>query len=370
MLFGIYIYLYNQEDQFTRQPSLVYSMNQYYRSTANDEVEVLSAVVIVLLILFLLLVIRNWYNLYKKSSFRKKNKKLIQDIQSLETQLNHQVEQQHLIHGLEEKLSVKNLEILELEEDIEKYKQKFYETLSEKDREIAAHKESIDHQKKAYERYVIFKSVEANNTRLGAHFIKNVISQIYDDLDATESSYRSFLGIRYQLSKNDKKLPSIKALKNIFKLLDYNVAALNKYSISLKEELEHINMFLELIKYLKPNATIKLNNSLNISLNNSLKIKPTLFFPFVENALKHGELNQPGSFIRIDLEELTDQQLSYCLTNSAYSPSKNKLLNEITSSFGLQALKQLIDAYYPGSTLEHNAIENEQYKSQLTLKLN
>jgi uncharacterized lipoprotein YehR (DUF1307 family) len=344
-------------------------MNQYYRSSANNEVEVLSAVVIVMLVLFLLLVIRNWYNLYKKRSFRKKNKKLHEDLNSLEVKLNHQDQQQIVITELKERLSTKNLEIQDLEDDIENYKQKFYETLSEKDREIAGHKESINHQKKAYERYVIFKSVEANNTRLGAHFIKNVISQIYDDLESSEPSYRSFLGIRYQLSKNDKKLPSINALKNIFKLLDYNVAALNKDSISLQEELEHIQMFLDLITYLKPRAKIKLNNTLTKSLKKTLRIKPTLFFPFIENALKHGDLNQDNSFIHIDLKELTDQQLSYCLTNSAYSPRKNELLNEIKSSFGLKALRELIDAYYPGSTLEHNSVENELYKSQLILKL-
>lgn len=345
-------------------------MNQYYRNSfEQEEVEILFTIIGVLLVVLILLIIRNWYNLYKKRSFRKKNKKLNAQLESIKDQLHSQELQQNIITNLEEELNAKNLQAEDLAEKMEEYKQKFHETLSEKDREIASHKESIDHQRKAYERYVIFKSVEANNTRLGAHFIKNVISQIYGDLEVIESSYRSFLGIRYQFLKNDKKLPSIKALKNIFKLLDYNVDALNKDSISLQEELEHINMFLELIKYLKPKAKIELNNTLNSNLNTSLRIKPTLFFPFVENALKHGELNQNGSFIRIELEELIDQQLSYCLTNSAYSSSKNDLFDEIKSNFGLKALKQLIDAYYPGSTLEHYSIENEQYRSQLILKV-
>jgi hypothetical protein len=63
-------------------------------------------------------------------------------------------------------------------------------------------------------------------------------------------------------------------------------------------------MFLELIQFLKPNAKILLQDSLSINQKNTIKIKPTLFFSFLENALKHGSLNDEGSFINGENEKL------------------------------------------------------------------
>ena len=344
-------------------------MNQYYRyAQNNEEIEALSLVILVLLIILGVVIIRNWYNLYKKRSFRKRNKKLQKQLNVLHDDLNKREEQTHLLSTLKDELSTKKIEVLELNEDLNDLKQQFYDTLNEKEKEIALQKESLNHQKKAYERYVIFKSVEANNTRLGAHFLKNVISQIYEDLEANESRVINLIGFKFQLPKKVTKLPSIKALKNIFKLLDYNVAALNKETISLEKELEHIHMFLDLISYLKPKAKIELNNKLHQNLKTSLQIKPTLLFPFVENALKHGALNEDHSFISIELTKDQEEQLNYCIINSvevvAHS-STNK-----GNNFGLKALQQLIDAYYPGSKMEHKALPNKQYMSQLTLNLN
>lgn len=343
-------------------------MNSY--SELHDQIEMLAIIVLVLLGLLVLVVIRNWYNLYKKRTFRKKNRQLKEQLTATQIAITDYDNHLKAIKKLEATLTNKHTEIFELEQQIAAYNQKYYSTLSEKEKEIAQQKEAIDHQKKAYERYVNFKNVEANNTRLGAHFIKNVISQIYEDLEEIESGYTTFLGIQYKKGQAKKKIPSIKALKNIFKLLDYNVSALNKESTSIKDELEHINMFLELINYLKPNTKTELNNWLNKEQNNTIKIKPTLFFPFVENALKHGSLNDVNSFISIDLKENDQKQLSYCLVNSAEQALETKLNKSATSKFGLQALKQLIDAYYPGSKIEHASLPNRQYMSQLTLNLN
>ncbi len=324
----------------------------------------------VVLGILILLLIRNWYNAYKKRSLRKKNASLKTQLEASQLTLSKYDEQLRKVESLERKVSKRNSEIFQLEQQMEDYKQKFYSFLSEKEKEIAKHKEAINHQKRAYETFVNYKNVEANNTRLGAHFIKNVISQIYDDIEQTDNSYKSFLGINYKMGGNKNKVPPIKALKNIFKLLDYNVSALNKENTSLEEELEHITMFLDLIKYLKPNTNIQFDNSLKQEQNKNIKIKPTLFFPFVENALKHGSLNDDNSFISIVLKENTNKQLSYCLVNSAEQRLDFDTQVTKSSNFGLNALQQLLTAYYPNSKLEHKTLPNNQYLSELTLSLN
>ncbi|MDO6600638.1 hypothetical protein [Tenacibaculum sp. 1_MG-2023] len=336
----------------------------------NEEIGILEDFAFILLALLILLIIRNWYNLYKKRSFRKKNRQITRQLEATKLAIENYDDKLKVIQNLEEKLINKRREIFQFEQEIEDYKQKFYSTLSEKEKEIALQKEEINHQQKAYERYVNFKNVEANNTRLGAHFIKNVISQIYSDIEQTDNSYKSFLGINYKIGENKSKIPPIRALKNIFKLLDYNVSALNKDNTTLEEELVHITMFLDLIKYLKPNTNIEFNNRLNSEQNSIIKIKPTLFFPFVENALKHGSLNNEDSFISIILKENENKQLSYCLVNSAEQRLGYNSKVVESSNFGLNALQQLLNAYYPKSTLEHKTLPNNQYLSELTLSLN
>ena len=354
----------------------------------SEENETLELFLIILSVLLILLIIRNWYNLYKKRSFRKKNEQIVAQLEANQLTIKDYEDKLKLTQDLEKKLNDKCIETDTLKKEIEKSKQKFLgvlnkkekekekekefflNTLNKKEKEIEVQKEKNQHQKKAYERYVDYKNVEANNTRLGAHFIKNVISQIYSDIEDIDNSFKTFLGIQYKIGKGKSKMPPIKALKNIFKLLDYNVAALNKENISIEEELKYINMFLDIIKYLKPNVRIKFDNELNNQYNSTLKIKPTLFFPFVENALKHGSLNDDNSFIKIVLKEKNNKQLSYCLVNSAEQKihQENTIIN--TTSFGLNALKQLLNTYYPNSKLEHKILPNNQYLSELTLNLN
>lgn len=323
-----------------------------------------------LLIFIVLILFRNWYNRYKKRSYKKLNIGLIDKLDKSQKENTDYKEQLKKVRIIEDKLVRKQNEIIELKGDIDEHNQKFKITLSKKEAEIAAQIEKIDHLEKAYKRYVSFKNVEANNTRLGAHFIKNVISQIYEDLEDLQSGYKTFFGIHFKIRKTKQKILPIKALKNIFKLLDYNVSALNKDNISLEEELDHIYLFLELIQYLKPSAKITLNNSLSKSQKHTLRIKPTLFFPFIENALKHGSLNEENSFITIELKENSEKQLSYCLVNSTEQTLTRQDKDLGVTNFGLKSLQELLNAYYPKSTLEHKILPNNQYLSELTLSLN
>ena len=350
-------------------------MNKYSRlakSVAENEEWMLT----ILLSLLVLVIVRNWYNLYKKHSFIAENNQLKEQFKLTQVTIGSYEEKLKNIPVIEGKLKNSQIQIFELKKNIADYKQKIHATLSAKEKKIAEQEEAINlqekdinHQKRAYERFVDFKNVEANNTRLGAHFIKNVITQIYEDLEDVELGYKTFLGIQFKIAKDKKKIPSVKALKNICKLLDYNVSALNKETTTIEDELKHINMFLELIQYLKPNAKILLQDSLSINQKNTIKIKPTLFFPFLENALKHGSLNDEGSFISIDIKENKQKQLSYCLVNSTEHFLPNTTTKDVSSKFGLNALKQLIDTYYPGSKIENTPISNNQYLAQLTLTI-
>jgi len=316
-----------------------------------------------LFILFIIVLGKNFRKSEKVRLFKKKHDELKEYVVANEKAVTGYSKQLRDIEKLQKELLLRQEKIAILEKELKTVQ-------LEKEKEISILGQQIHHQQRAFEKFADYKSVEANNTRLGAHFIKNVISQVYNDLETARANYKTIFGIHYKIGKSKMGIPPIYALKNIFKLLDYNVAALNKTAISITEELKYVEMFLELIRYLKPNAKIELKDLLNDEQRNTLEIKPTLFFPFVENALKHGSLNDENSFISIILDQNEDNKLNYSLINSvedqyeyAVKPPK------IDTGFGLNALEQLINTYYPGSKLSHEALPNKQYLSRLTLAI-
>ncbi|QHI38929.1 hypothetical protein IMCC3317_43290 [Kordia antarctica] len=327
------------------------------------EDDLLLIISIVLFIAFVIAFSRNIFNVYKKRAYKKENNALKEYVVANEKAVTGYSKQLRDIEKLEKELLLRHEKSMFLEKELKTIKRN-----SEK--KISTLGQEINHQQRAFEKYADYKSVEANNTRLGAHFIKNVINQVYMDLESARANYKTIWGVHYKIGKSEMGIPPIDALKNIFNLLDYNVAALNKTAISITEELKYVEMFLELIRYLKPNAKIELEDLLNDEQRSTLEIKPTLFFPFVENALKHGSLNDENSFITIKLEQNEHNKLNYSLINSAEVQLEHPVkITDTESGFGLNALEQLINTYYPGSKLSHEALPNKQYISRLTLAI-
>ena len=319
------------------------------------------------IVLIIILIVRNLYNVSKKRAFKKKLKSEIEKHKAIVDKYNEQAPQ---IEELGSKLQIKIEEIDTLKIEHELTIKKLQDAISFKDKEIEKEIEKFNHQGNAYEKYIDYKNIDIDNTRLGPHFIKNIITQIYQDLDKKEPSYIKILGFKFNVNQSNHKIPSIKALKDIFKLLDYNVAGAKEDAICINKELNQVNVFLELIKYLKPNAKIELKNSLNINDDNEIMIKPTLLFPFIENALKHGNLNNHDSFVLVSLKKNNEKQLTYSIINSVESRNDNNTTLESESNFGLSAFNKLVKAHYPGSSLFHKELENNQYLSELTINLN
>lgn len=322
-------------------------------------------IIIFLISLLVIILIRNWCQIKKNISLKQVIKETTLQLESYKLIASNLEFQHKSIELNDEKLRNK---IYELENTLTNCKQKFYVTLKEKEKKIIELKNTIDYQTTSNERIVNLKNIEVNNTRLGDHFIKNIISQVYEDIE--ESGFSKFFGIHYKPIHKKRNILPLNVLKSIFKLLDYNVSTLNIDKITLNQELEHITMFLDLIKYLKPNTTIEFNNMLEKERSDIIKIKPTLLFPFIENALKHGSLNKHDSFISIVLKEKTDNELSYCLINSIDFQDNGTIKTNVNRNFGLNSLQQLLDVYYPKSNLFHKTLPNEQYFSEFTIKLN
>ena len=156
-----------------------------YRSNEElvSENELLLLIAFILLVCFIFMVIRNMYNAYKKRAYRKKNNELKEYVVANEKAVTGYSKQLRDIEKLEKRLTEKHEKNLFLEKELKAIKR-------DSEQKISTLGQEINHQQRAFEKFADYKSVEANNTRLGAHFIKNVINQVYMDLESARANYK------------------------------------------------------------------------------------------------------------------------------------------------------------------------------------
>lgn len=346
-------------------------MYQYQREL-QEALELQQSLVMIILILtaiLILVIVRNWYNLYKKRSFRKKLKQSEQNLNNKDEELQRQnlIIKDNEGFKIENRTFRVNLEKLRIKFD--EQEKNFNKTLLEKAEELERRERKLEYQRNAYEKSAGFKNVEINNTRLSAHFLKNVISHIYGDLEAERPKQLNVFGLYIGSKEVQNQIIPIIALRNIFKLLDYTVAVIKHDFVIIDQEVENIKVFIDVIKYFKPDTKIKFKNNLKPKNKESLKIKPTLFFPFLENALKHGSLNKEESALIIEIQHEEPSSIIYSVENTCEPLTSKKLEEKSQSSFGLLALKNLLDVYYPQNKLQCGLLSESRYLSKLEIHL-
>jgi len=335
-----------------------------FQSSQNIDDEKAQILAILFLLFVALLFIRNFWNWLMKRSYRSKYRRLLKAHEEVtpkidalnlnQTKLLSEKEQlEYQIDKLKhESVTIKN-----------SFKEKEKELKSKRISEREAYEKKLDDFK--YERIFYKESlqkteVKASNTRLSAHFLKNVLFKIQESYKKQNIDKIHVFGNLFFIQKENKsELLPIDVLTKINKLLDYNVATVKEPKVSLSKEVENIKLFIDIIKFLKPNVKITHNFKTKYKFN----ISPTLFFPFLENALKHGNLNDKNSFINIELI-IIKNTLLYKVTNSSYNV-KNKPFEK---GFGLESLEKALNTYYKTSELDFTSNKNE-FISELTVEL-
>ncbi len=152
------------------------------------------------------------------------------------------------------------------------------------------------------------------------HFLFNTLNTIY--------------GFALKQSKNTPEI--ILKLSN---LLDYILYQVDKPQVSLKEEVLHINEYIDLEK-------IRFQDTLMVSIDtyniiDEKQIAPMIMIPFVENAFKHGNLID--GFLKVNIQiNLEEDQLNFEIKNSV-------LTNELKSNkmgIGLENIKKRLNLLY------------------------
>lgn len=135
--------------------------------------------------------------------------------------------------------------------------------------------------------------------------------------------------------KKSEETPEI--ILKLSGLLDYILYQVNKPSVLLKDEIQHIENYISLEK-------IRFQDSLKITFNKpkiaaTTFIQPMLLLPFVENAFKHGKRIDGLLSITVAIQILNDQLL-FDIKNSSEKKEQSE------NGIGLENIKKRLDMLF------------------------
>jgi two-component system LytT family sensor kinase len=179
-------------------------------------------------------------------------------------------------------------------------------------------------------------------SQINPHFLFNSLNSIYS--------------LAYQRSETTPD-----AILKLSEIMRYMLYECNDNEVSLEKELQYLQNYIELQKIrFGKNAYIdfKINGRVD-----GQKIVPLLLIAFIENAFKHGVVNDARSAIRL-LIEVDESHLYFFIQNRKHTSNKDNL-----GGIGLINVKRRLDLLYPGRYKLDIIDGKETYTCELTLDL-
>ncbi|MFN8344025.1 MAG: histidine kinase [Spirosomataceae bacterium] len=158
--------------------------------------------------------------------------------------------------------------------------------------------------------------------QINPHFLFNTLNNVYS--------------LAYL--KSDLAAPSILKLSGMLRYMLYDCDA---PKVPLQKEIDYLRDYIEL-QVLNPADRPKVTFEVQHNASDIL-IEPMLFVNFPENAFKHGNLSQPGAFIRIRLSA-DAQHLEFTVQNTFTTPPDPGS----SGGMGIQNVRQRLALLYPG----------------------
>ena len=176
-------------------------------------------------------------------------------------------------------------------------------------------------------------------SQINPHFLFNNLNNIYS--------------LVYQKSEN--ALPTIDKLSNLLRYSLYEVGQ----KVTIDQEMNQIDNFIELQK-------LRLDKKLELvikpgKVTQNIEIPPLLFFPFIENAFKHGELHNEKNPIRIELDQ-DGKYIYFTSSNKVASIEKDEV-----GGIGLENIRKRLNLIY-GNKHSFSIVEKDDL-FQVSLKI-
>lgn len=186
------------------------------------------------------------------------------------------------------------------------------------------------------------KEQELNHlkSQIHPHFLFNTLNTIY--------------GLAIKRSEQTPEL--ILRLSN---LLDYILYQVSKPSVSLREEILHIEEYIELEKVRFKDTLVVTFNSDEVT--DEIEIAPMLLIPFIENAFKHGSIIE--GYLRIDIILKIGYDMLDLRVINSFVPGETG-----NSGIGIDNTRKRLDLHYPGSYTLEQYVTDDKFSVHLSIK--
>jgi two-component system LytT family sensor kinase len=176
--------------------------------------------------------------------------------------------------------------------------------------------------------------------QINPHFLYNTLNMLY--------------GLAYGV---DKTLAG--GLLKLSELMRYMLRDTPDGLVDLDQEVDYLENFLDLYRLRYPG---RLHATLTVTGDpTSHRVAPLLLIPFVENAFKHGVLDDPATPVRMQLT-LTPGAVEFAVENQ-----RHDYQTDSTSGIGLANLRRRLELLYPGHYAWQVGPAGRQFSAYLRL---
>jgi len=182
----------------------------------------------------------------------------------------------------------------------------------------------IEKAQKEMEREKLNSELAFLKNQISPHFFFNTLNNIY-----------SLTGINPEDSQ--------KAILKLSKLMRYLLYESEKGNTTLKNEIDFMNNYIDLMK-------LRMSEKVSLEVNfpekhTDLTFPPLLFIPFIENAFKHGISYREKSFIKVDMLVKDNQIIFNCLNSIVNGKDDDE---KVHSGIGLENVGKRLNLLFPG----------------------
>lgn len=177
-------------------------------------------------------------------------------------------------------------------------------------------------------------------TQINPHFLFNTLNMLY--------------GMAYPVAK-----PLASAILQLSELMRYMLHDTPDGQVDLEQEIEYLHSYLALYRLRFPDQFF-----VEFSVRGEpagWRVAPLVLIPFVENAIKHGVLDDPAHPVRIRLS-LQDKQLEFEVQNRRSDDHK-----DATTGIGLPNIRRRLALLYPERHALRVAAAGEEFTTSLRL---
>ena len=176
------------------------------------------------------------------------------------------------------------------------------------------------------------------------------------------------LNLAYGNSLKNKDTTTANIILDLSEMMRYVLYESEEKYVSLEKEIDYIKSYIALQKRrFSSNESHYINCSITVDDPSKWKIAPMLLINFIENAFKHGLIEDQKTFIDIQIHINEEGWIYFLVKNLKKKPAAKNQLE--VGGIGLENIKKRLKLLYPNAYTFNISEDDQWYEVNFNLKL-